>query len=119
MRQSALWFDYIFNCSTDFLPTSAILIKAASVAHTPRVPDFEVTPPGALSQEARIAWAVYSNPDFRDAYAREGVFVDWNAVARAAGVRSTHGVDAFTRQALSYAREANRKRGRRLPRSKL
>ncbi|KAJ6537858.1 NUDIX hydrolase domain-like protein [Mycena capillaripes] len=95
--------------------TAAILIKAASIAHAPRVPEFEVMPPGALSQEARIAWAVYSNPDFRDAYTREGAYVDWNVVARSAGVHSPHGKDAITRQALSHAR----KRERRLSRGKL
>ncbi|KAJ7314216.1 NUDIX hydrolase domain-like protein [Mycena albidolilacea] len=67
--------------------TAAILIKAASVAHAPRLPDFEVMPPGAPSVEARIAWAVYSNPAFREAYERERLRVDWKAVARAAGVK--------------------------------
>ncbi|KAJ7863983.1 NUDIX hydrolase domain-like protein [Mycena olivaceomarginata] len=53
--------------------TAAILIKAASVAHAPRLPDFEVMPPGAPSPEARIAWVVLR--------------VDWKAVARVAGVK--------------------------------
>ncbi|KAJ7150760.1 NUDIX hydrolase domain-like protein [Mycena filopes] len=68
--------------------TSGILIRAASIAHAPRVPDFEVAPPGAQTPEARIAWAVYSDPTFRDAYERARLRVDWKVVARVAGVKS-------------------------------
>ncbi|KAF8198865.1 NUDIX hydrolase domain-like protein [Mycena galopus ATCC 62051] len=71
--------------------TAAILIKAASVAHAPRLPDFEVLPVGAQTPEARIAWAVYTSPVFREAYQREGLRVDWKAVARIAGVREAEG----------------------------
>ncbi|KAJ7799202.1 NUDIX hydrolase domain-like protein [Mycena olivaceomarginata] len=67
--------------------TSQSSVKAASVAHAPRLPDFEVMPPGAPSPEARIAWVVYSNPAFREAYERERLRVDWKAVARVAGVK--------------------------------
>ncbi|KAK7038466.1 mitochondrial Nudix hydrolase 15 [Favolaschia claudopus] len=67
--------------------TAAILIKAAAVAHAPRLPDFEVMPPGALNSEARIAWAVYSSSVFRQAYEQEGLRIDWNLVARIAGVK--------------------------------
>jgi hypothetical protein len=74
-------------CLFDDSLNSAILIKAASVAHAPRLPDFEVMPPGAPSPEARIAWVVYSNPAFREAYERERLRVDWKAVARVAGVK--------------------------------
>ncbi|KAJ7766028.1 NUDIX hydrolase domain-like protein [Mycena metata] len=69
--------------------TAGILIRTASIAHAPRVPDFEVAPPGALSSEARIAWAVYSHPTFREAYEHEGLRVDWKTVARVAGARDT------------------------------
>ncbi|KAF7325257.1 Nudix hydrolase 15, mitochondrial [Mycena venus] len=95
--------------------TAAIMIKAASIAHAPRLPEFEVSPPGAQSPEARIAWAVYSNPDFRDAYAREGVHVSWNTVARVAGVKDAK-EDIRHGQTKSFHRDNNR---RRMLRSKL
>ncbi|KAJ7890346.1 NUDIX hydrolase domain-like protein [Mycena leptocephala] len=78
--------------------TAAIPVKAASVAHAPHLPDFEVAPPGAQTLEARIAWAVYSNPDFREAYAREGIYVDWPTVARVAGVNTAREVERTERK---------------------
>ncbi|KAJ7109089.1 NUDIX hydrolase domain-like protein [Mycena crocata] len=65
--------------------TASILIHAASVAHA-REPDFEVLHPDGQTREERIAWAIVSNPVFRDAYEAEKIKVDWPAVHRLAGV---------------------------------
>ncbi|KAF7364278.1 Nudix hydrolase 15, mitochondrial [Mycena sanguinolenta] len=98
--------------------SSAILIKAASVAHAPRVPDFEVMPPGAQTPEARIAWSVYSSPTFREAYAREGIRVDWNAVARIAGVKDMR-LAGIRDEKDKAVRESSARHRRRAHRSKL
>ncbi|KAJ6565887.1 NUDIX hydrolase domain-like protein [Mycena vulgaris] len=66
--------------------TAAILIRAACIAHAPRVPDFDVAPPGAQTPEARLAWGVLANPAFREACEAEGLRVDWGVVRRVAGV---------------------------------
>ncbi|KAJ7749785.1 NUDIX hydrolase domain-like protein [Mycena maculata] len=68
--------------------TAAILIEAASIAHAPRLPDFEVVPPDAESREQRIARVVLSHPTFRDAYAAEQLRVDWGTVERVARMKS-------------------------------
>ncbi len=47
-------------------------------------PDFEVEPPGAPTNEERIAWMMYSNPAFREACEVEGVEVEWESVRRIA-----------------------------------
>ncbi|KAJ7051745.1 NUDIX hydrolase domain-like protein [Mycena amicta] len=71
--------------------TAAILIHAASVAHAQQ-PDFEVMHPNGMDGAARIAWAVLTNPVFREAYEKEGTAkrkrkkVDWAVVRRVAGV---------------------------------
>ncbi|KAJ7193660.1 NUDIX hydrolase domain-like protein [Mycena pura] len=65
--------------------TAAVLIHAASIAHA-HAPDFEVAPPDALSGTARIAWALITNPVFKEAYDAEGVDVDWAVVRRVAGI---------------------------------
>ncbi|KAJ7614862.1 NUDIX hydrolase domain-like protein [Roridomyces roridus] len=67
--------------------TSAVLIEAACIAHAPRVPDYEVYPPGVDPRDKRIAIEVFGNPIFRKAYEEEGVSVDWAVVRRVAGVR--------------------------------
>jgi coenzyme A diphosphatase NUDT7 len=73
--------------STNTTP-SAILIRAACIAHAPRLPDFEVTPPGAQTPEQRIAWAVFANPSFREAYEAEKLRVDWASVRKTVGVEA-------------------------------
>ncbi|KAJ7225070.1 NUDIX hydrolase domain-like protein [Mycena haematopus] len=98
--------------------TAAILIKAASIAHAPRVPDFEVMPPGAQTLEARVAWAVYSSPTFREAYVREGIRMDWKAVARLAGVKDTR-ITGIIEERESTTRESSARHRWRAHRSKL
>ncbi|KAJ6496210.1 NUDIX hydrolase domain-like protein [Mycena sanguinolenta] len=98
--------------------TSSVLIKAASIAHAPRVPDFEVMPPGAQTAEARVAWGVYSSPTFREAYVREGIRVDWNTVARVAGVKHTR-VAGMKDEKDKATRESSARHRRRAHRSKL
>ncbi|KAG7449340.1 uncharacterized protein BT62DRAFT_945529 [Guyanagaster necrorhizus] len=59
--------------------TAAILIRVAMLSYA-KEPDFEVEPPGAPTNEERIAWVMYSNPTFRKACETEGVAVDWESV---------------------------------------
>ncbi|KAJ7081168.1 NUDIX hydrolase domain-like protein [Mycena belliarum] len=66
--------------------TAAILIRAATIAHA-REPDFEVAAPGSQTGEARIAWAILSNPVFSAAYNAEAIKVNWDVVRRLAGVK--------------------------------
>ncbi|KAJ7642346.1 NUDIX hydrolase domain-like protein [Mycena polygramma] len=99
--------------------TAAILIKVASIAHAPLQSDFDVLPPGAQTLEARVAWAVYSNPDFRDAYAREGIRVDWRLVGRIAGVggdsdNASEKKDSKAKDSTSTARHRRRERRSKL-----
>ncbi|KAJ7731704.1 NUDIX hydrolase domain-like protein [Mycena maculata] len=65
--------------------TAAILILAASIAHA-RAPDFDVYHPDGQGGEERIAWAMVSNPAFKEAYDAERLTVDWDLVRRVAGV---------------------------------
>ncbi|KAJ7193653.1 hypothetical protein GGX14DRAFT_701098 [Mycena pura] len=85
----------------------AILIHAASIAHA-RAPDFEVAPPDALSGAARIAWALITNPVFKEAYDAEGIDVDWAAVRRVAGI----GPEAEGPQAPGAPRRTRRRRSK-------
>ncbi|KAF8165916.1 NUDIX hydrolase domain-like protein [Crassisporium funariophilum] len=52
--------------------TAGMLIRVATIGYA-RQPDFEVSPPGALSTEERIAWALVNKPVFREACDRERV----------------------------------------------
>ncbi|KAK0242863.1 NUDIX hydrolase domain-like protein [Armillaria nabsnona] len=63
--------------------TAAILIRVAMLGYR-KEPDFEVEPPGAPTNEERIAWVMYSNPAFREACEVEGVEVEWESVRRIA-----------------------------------
>ncbi|KAJ7193667.1 NUDIX hydrolase domain-like protein [Mycena pura] len=73
--------------------TAAVLIHAASIAHA-RAPDFEVAPPDALTGPARIAWALITNPVFKEAYDAEGIDIDWAVVRRVAGIGPDEGSQA-------------------------
>ncbi|KAJ7638159.1 NUDIX hydrolase domain-like protein [Mycena rosella] len=95
--------------------TAAILIKAASIAHA-RLPDFEVAHPEGQTSEARIAWAVYSNPAFRKAYEAEGIRVNWGTVARLAGVKAGEAVHK-DKEGRQFERRATRATDRSAPRT--
>lgn len=61
-----------------------ILIRVSTIGYG-RGPDFEVEPQGAPSKEVRLAWAMLSRPAFKKACEKEGLRVDWEALARIVG----------------------------------
>ncbi|KAJ7193650.1 NUDIX hydrolase domain-like protein [Mycena pura] len=89
--------------------TAAVLIHAASIAHA-RAPDFEVAPPDALSGTARIAWALITNPVFKEAYDAEGIDIDWAVVRRVAGIGPE--AEAEGPQAQGAPRRTRRRRSK-------
>nr|GAT47921.1 predicted protein [Mycena chlorophos] len=72
--------------------TAHVLINTAIVAYG-REPDFEPLPVAALGMHQRIAWALWSNPDFRTSYDSEGINIDWDKIRRIAGVKEGNGVE--------------------------
>ncbi|KAF8660458.1 hypothetical protein AX16_001638 [Volvariella volvacea WC 439] len=68
--------------------TASILIHAALKGYR-EPPDYEIQPPGGPTLEQRIAWAMYNRSTFREATTKEGLVIDWETVARVAGIWSS------------------------------
>ncbi|KAG6836965.1 hypothetical protein H0H93_000357 [Arthromyces matolae] len=71
--------------------TANILIRVSTIAYG-HPPEFDVNPPNAPSLRTRLAWTVISKPDFREAFKRENIKVDWDRLKHIAGVKEGDGV---------------------------
>ncbi|KAG6888518.1 hypothetical protein C0995_007761 [Termitomyces sp. Mi166 len=68
--------------------TANIMIRVSTIAYG-RPPEFDVYPPGVKppTLKERLAWALLSRPQLREACQKEGLGVDWDRLRRIAGVK--------------------------------
>lgn len=77
-----------------------------------RPPDFIEYPLGVPTMEERIAWAVYSNPAFREAFQQEGILPDWKKIEHIANVGKSIPSPSKTEFATSRKRPRNQARSK-------
>ncbi|KAG6830125.1 hypothetical protein H0H87_009095 [Tephrocybe sp. NHM501043] len=68
--------------------TASIMVRVSTVAYG-HPPEFDINPigHGYPTLKARLAWAMMSKPELREACQREGIEVDWDRLRRWAGVK--------------------------------
>ncbi|KAG6915910.1 hypothetical protein DXG01_009280 [Tephrocybe rancida] len=68
--------------------TASIMIRVSTIAYG-HPPEFEINPlgSGSPSLKARLAWAMLSKTEFREACHKERLQVDWGRLRRLAGVK--------------------------------
>ncbi|KAG6868115.1 hypothetical protein C0993_007493 [Termitomyces sp. T159_Od127] len=73
--------------------TASIMIRVSMIAYG-HPPEFDIYPPGieAPTLKARLAWAMLSRPQLREACQQEGLKVDWDRLRRIAGVKEDRNV---------------------------
>ncbi|GLB34335.1 putative NUDIX domain containing protein [Lyophyllum shimeji] len=89
--------------------TASIMIRVASIGYA-RTPEFEVQPPRAPKLEARLAWALLSRPEFREAYSKEGIKVDWGRLRRLAEVHEARSGEGKDRDSRPRRREREKQK---------
>lgn len=69
------------------------MIRVSMIAYG-HPPEFDIYPPGIETPtlKARLAWAMLSRPQLREACQKEGLKVDWDRLRRIAGVKEDENI---------------------------